>query len=380
MNIEQLTYIFSAVCLAISVYILVLTLCNNAWLSYSSRQRCATTGPKVSVLVPARNEEKHIAACLDSLLRQDYDNYSILIYDDDSTDATGRILDNYAARNPDKIRVVHGAGLPEGWYGKPHAMQRLSEQSDGEYLLFLDADTVHRPDSIGRLVAVAKRYDADLVSGYLRHGVGSFGEAAVVPSIYILSMMVMPLWMIHRTRCPAISHAIGQIMLFRASKYREIGGYSSVRQQVTEDVRIARTMKKQGGKVVFIDAKDSVSCRMYEGYKSAMKGISKNVFDYFGKSTPLLTVATIAAALFFFGPPIGMVISVAANMSAKMLFLGSYLALFLAWGAVTIQRGFPWYVPFIFPLLFINDLSGAWYARRLFSKGNSIEWKGRLVK
>ncbi|MCE5255457.1 MAG: glycosyltransferase family 2 protein [Spirochaetaceae bacterium] len=380
MSINAFFSVFSAVCLAASAYVLLLTLCNNGWLFYTARQKCATKGPRVSVLVPARNEEERIRPCLESLLRQDYDNYSILVYDDDSTDATGQILDEYAARNPGRLRVIHGRGLPEGWYGKPNAMQCLSAQSDGEYLLFTDADTVHGPDSIGRLVAAARRYDADLVSGYVRHTVGSFGETAIVPSLYILTMIVMPLWMIHRTKSPAISHAIGQLMFFRASKYREIGGYSCVRLQVSEDVQIARQMKVRGGKVVFIDAKGSVTCRMYVGYKSAMKGISKNIFDYFGKNTLLLTLATIAAALFLFAPLVGMVIPAAVMIPAQRLFLASYLAMLLAWSAVAVQRSFPWYLPFIFPLVFINVLSGAWYACRLFRTGNSIEWKGRMVK
>ncbi|HOV94877.1 MAG TPA: glycosyltransferase family 2 protein [Spirochaetales bacterium] len=373
-------YVFSIISFVISAYVLLLTLCNNAWLRFSARQKPAQTGPRINVLIPARNEEQNIVTCLNSMLAQEYDNYSIIVYDDDSTDATGQILDDYAARYPDKVRVIHGKGLPAGWYGKPHAMQCLSEASDADYLFFVDADTTHKPDSIGRFLAVAQRYDADLVTGYAWQAIGSFGEAIVVPSIYILNMIAMPLWLIHRTKAPGFSHAIGQIMFFKASKYREIGGYTLVKQQVTEDVRIARELKKQGGKVVFIDAKPSVTCRMYSDYKSSMKGVSKNIFDYFNKNTVLLSLATVAAVLFLFGPLAGVIITFATNSVAKFFFLGAFLGVFLAWVAVTVQRRLPWYVPFVFPVIFVNDLSGAWYARRVISKGNAIEWKGRFVK
>lgn len=176
MNITTIVYYYAILCTIAGGFILLITLSNVIWLSHTLFPKPLKKGPKVSVLIPARNEEKRIIPCLESLLVQDYQNYNIYLYDDDSTDGTGKILDHYAREYPGFVRVIHGGPLETGWFGKPHAMQKLLERSDGVYVLFTDADTLHKPDSIGRAVALAQRYEADLVTGYVHHTTGSFGK------------------------------------------------------------------------------------------------------------------------------------------------------------------------------------------------------------
>jgi chlorobactene glucosyltransferase len=372
--------IYAAFTAAVALYILATTILNSAWLFHSNMFEPATKGPLVSVLIPARNEAERIEACVDSFLDQRYSNFEIIVYDDDSTDATGEILDRRAEEYPGKLRVIHGKGLESGWYGKPHAMQRLSEAAKGEWLLFSDADTIHEPRSIGAAVRLAEIWKADLVSGYIRHTMGSFGETAVVPSIYLLTMIAMPLWLIQATKTPLISHAIGQYMFFRTSKYREFGGYGAVRDMVSEDVRIARKLKEAGGKAVFVDLKNFASCRMYDGYKSAMAGLSKNVFDYLGKNFAILLLGTIAVPLLFLVPIIGAAWVPDALGDAQPFFRLGVMLLLYAWLIVTMERRLPWDAPLIYPIIFINVLSTAWRAFHLFFLGKSIEWKGRMVK
>jgi len=371
--------VYGALTAVTGLFILLTTALNTVWLFHKSVHP-AKKGAKVSVLVPARNEETHIRTCVESLLSQDYDDYEIIVYDDDSTDSTGAILDRYADDNPDIVRVIHGKGVEEGWYGKPHAMQQLSEAAEGDWLLFTDADTIHKPDSIGMAVATADHYKADLVSGYLRHEVGSFGEAEVVPALYLLTMVGMPLWLIHIVKSPLISHAIGQFMFFKTSIYEKIGGYGSVRHMVSEDVRIARLVKKSGGKILFTDLKAQASCRMYDNYKSAIAGLSKNVYDYLGKNFFVLLLGTIAVPLLFFVPIIGSFWVPAFMSQAQPYFRFHFMTLLYSWTLVTMERMLPWYVPFIYPLILINVLSTAWRAFRLFFTGKAIEWKGRMVK
>ena len=380
MTMTVISIAWGALAAATGLFILLTTALNTAWLFHGGAIHPVRIGPRVSVLVPARNEEARVTTCIDSLLDQQYDDYEIIVYDDDSTDGTGAILDRYAEDYPDLIRVIHGKGLEEGWYGKPHAMQRLSESADGEWLLFTDADTIHKPDSIGKAVALADFYKADLVSGYVRHVVGSFGEAEVVPSIYLLSMAAMPLWLIHLTKSPVISHAIGQFMFFKTSSYKKINGYASVRDKVSEDIRIVRLLKKSGGKILFTDLKNQASCRMYENYKSAITGLSKNVYDYLGKNFLILLLATIAVPLLFFIPIIGSFWLPAFLSPAQPYFRFHFMVMFYSWTLLTLDRMFPWYLPFIYPLIFINVLSTAWRAFRLFSTGKAVEWKGRMVK
>ena len=369
----------AALSAAAGIWVVVLTALNAMWMLHTNMIKPRREGPLVSILVPARDEEARIAACLDSLLAQDYDRTEIIIYDDDSTDATPAILADYQARRPGRIRVIRGA-LEEGWYGKPHAMQRMSEAASGSWLFFTDADTVHRPDSVSFAAGLAEHYKVDLVSGYVRHTIGSFGEGVTVPSLYLLTMALMPTWLSHRSRIPAISHAIGQVMFFKAETYRRAGGYAAAAREVSEDVRIARLVKRAGGRVLFADLKDHVSCRMYDGYRAAVDGFSKNVYDYFDKKFALLLAVTALVPLVFFLPLLGAVWLPEALLPAQRLFRLASILVFYAWGVVTVDRGLPWYVPFVYPLIFVNTLSAAWRAFHLFATGRAIAWKGRMVK
>ncbi len=380
MSLGTITTIYALLTAAAALHILVVTGLNSIWMLHTNIVRPLKTGPLVSVLIPARNEEGRIGTCLDSLLAQNYDNMEIIVYDDDSDDATGALLERYAEENPGLVKVLHGGSLEKGWYGKPRALQRLSEAASGAWLYFTDADTVHGPDSVGQALALAGHYKADLVSGYIRLRTESFGETQVVPAIYLLSMIAMPLWLIHIVKSPLVSHAIGQAMLFRASTYREAGGYAAVRDKVSEDVRIARLVKRHGGRVVFADLKEHVSCRMYSDYKSAISGLSKNVYDYFNKNSLVLLAATAAVPLVFFVPMIGSVWVPAFLAKAQPFFRLHSLAMLYAWAILALERRLPWYLPLIHPLILVNVLSTAWKAARLFSTGRAIEWKGRMVK
>lgn len=364
---------------AAGVWIAVLTMLNAMWMLHTTLIKPARDGPLVSILIPARDEEARIGACLDSLLIQDYQRTEIIVYDDDSTDGTLAILEDYRARHPGRIRIIRGA-LEDGWYGKPHALQRLSEAASGSWLFFTDADTIHQPDSVSFAAGLAEHYRADLVSGYALHRIGSFGEAVTVPSIYLLTMALMPTWLSHRSRAPALSHAIGQVMFFKAGVYRKTGGYAAVAREVSEDVRIARLVKRAGGRVLFADLKDHVSCRMYEGYRAAVDGFSKNVYDYFDKKFALLLAVTVLVPILFFLPLLGAVWLPEALAAAQPWCRLASLLVFYAWGTVTVDRDLPWYLPFVYPLVFVNTLSAAWRAFRLFATGRAVSWKGRMVK
>lgn len=380
MSLEECAVIYAALTLAAAIFTLVLTAVNAAWMLRTSTIRPIKSGPLVSVLVPARDEEENIEACLDSLLAQNYRNLEIIVYDDDSSDGTGAILDRYRRSHPDHVKVIHGKGLAEGWYGKPQALMRLSQAAAGDWLYMTDADTVHRPDSVGFSLSLAQRYGADLVSGYVRQKLGGFGEAQVVPAIYLLSMVAMPLGLVHLTKTPRISHAIGQSMLFRKSAYDAIGGYAAVKNKVSEDVQIARLMKKHGGKALFADLKERVSCRMYRDYRSAIVGLSKNVYDYFNKNIYLLIAATAGVTLLFFLPIAASLWLPPCVAAAQPYFRLGCLVMVYAWYLLTMERMLPWYIPLIYPLILTNVLSTAWRAARLFATGKAVEWKGRMVK
>jgi chlorobactene glucosyltransferase len=371
---------YGAVTFAVCVFFFFITLSNILWLIHTLTIEPKKTGPSVAVLIPARNEALRIRPCLDSLLQQDYGSYQIYVIDDNSTDETWEVLKDYMLRFPRKLKAFKAEPLPEGWYGKPHALQELASHVKEDYMLCTDADTVHKPNSIGKAMAAAGKYGADLITGYAHHLMPTFGEASVVPSMYILTMFGMPLYLIPKTKTPLISHAIGQFMLFRRSFFEKIGGYEKVRHEATEDVKIARIVKKHGGKIAFIDLRDIVDCRMYATYNGAIQGIAKNAYDYLGKNLIILFLGTVAVPLFFFIPIIVCFVNIPWLGPALPFLKSSAILSFYTWALETIDRRLPWYVPFIYPLIFVNTMSALWRGFRLVNKEGGIEWKGRKVQ
>jgi chlorobactene glucosyltransferase len=365
---------------AACIFFFFITTSNILWLVHTLSIGPKKTGPSVAVLVPARNEALRIRPCLDSLLQQNYNSYQIYVIDDSSTDETWEILKDYMLRFPHKFKAFKAEPLPEGWYGKPHALQELASHVKEDYLLCTDADTVHKPDSIGKAMSVAERYKADLVTGYVHHLMPTFAEGTVVPSVYLLTMLGMPLYLIPSTKAPLISHAIGQFMLFRRSFFERIGGYEEVKHQATEDVKMARVVKAHGGKVVFADLRDIVDCRMYSSYREAIQGIAKNAYDYLGKNLIVLFLGTVAVPLIFFIPVIACIVPIPSFGPALPFLRASAILSFYTWVLETIDRRLPWYVAFIYPLVFVNTLSSLWRGFRLVNKEGGIEWKGRKVQ
>ena len=282
-----------------TTYFLFLSISNIIWLRLSSRKPGRTTGGKVSVLIPARNEEKNIGLCLESLLVQTYSNYEVVVLDDQSSDGTWDVVSGYAERYPGLIRAVRGNPLPDnGWYGKPHAMQQLSEYASGEYFLFTDADTVHSVESISWAVSNIEWHKADCMSGYVFQELSTFGELLIVPATYIMTTMILPLWLIAATRAPMLSFAIGQLIMFRREAFDAIGGYSSVSERISDDIFIARELKKEGFRLIFLDIRRHIRCRMYEGYRESFNGFSKNIYDFF-KNRPAFFTAAATSLVFF---------------------------------------------------------------------------------
>lgn len=378
--ITTLLTAYGVVTFVACMFFFFITLSNSVWLMRTFSIVPKKAGPSVAVLIPARNEALRIRPCIDSLLQQNYTSYQIYAIDDNSTDETWEILEEYMLRYPDKFKAFKAEPLPEGWYGKPHALQELACHVKEDYMLCTDADTTHRPDSIGKAMSIAEKYHADLVTGYVHHLMPTFAEAAVVPSIYILTMLGMPLYLIPWTKSPIISHAIGQFMLFRRSFFERIGGYETVKQRATEDVEMARVVKQHGGKIVFADLRDIVDCRMYTSYEGAIQGIAKNSYDYLGKNPIILFLGTVAVPLIFFIPIIVCFVDIPLLGPGLPFLRASAILSFCSWAFETIDRHLPWYVAFIYPLIFVNTLSSLWRGFHLVNKEGGIEWKGRKVR
>jgi chlorobactene glucosyltransferase len=260
-------------------------------------------GPMVSLLVPARDEELNIAGCVSSLLAQDYRNFEVVVLDDHSTDGTLAELQRIgAAPSGSRLRIVKGRPLPQGWHGKAWACQQLAEQSTGDLLLFTDADTRHRPDSLRRAVAAMGSCGADMLSLTPAQELGSFWEGLIVPLVYHILFTYLPICLVGTSRSPSFCYAIGQFILFRREAYLKIGGHRSVCSNIVEDVWLCKIVKRSGGRVAAYNGLDAVSCRMYRGLGDVWNGFSKNLFAGLGNNTAILFSLMLLVVQLYLAP------------------------------------------------------------------------------
>jgi len=241
----------------------------------------ASPNPLITVIVPARNEEANIQSCLHALLTQTYTNLDVVVVDDRSEDQTAAILARFA-REDNRLRIVKGRPLPNGWSGKSHALwqgaQKPSSQKYlGEWLCFVDADTVAGPECIASVFAAAQETQADLFTIQTRQRMESFWEKTILPLVFTaLTVGFNP----RRVNNPGMTDAIanGQFLFFRRSAYESIGGHRAVSDSIVEDRDLARRIKQSGLKLVFADGQSVATTRMYQNLSQIWEGWTKNIY------------------------------------------------------------------------------------------------------
>ncbi len=227
--------------------------------------------PLVSVIVPARNEEACLGACLESLVAQAGVEFEIIVADDGSTDRTRQIAQSFPG-----VRVMAPGPLPLGWSGKSNALAAAAREARGEWLLFTDADTVHVPGSLARSLAEAKQRGAALLSYSPEQEVHGFWEKAVMPVIFAeLASTYRP----SEVSDPASPSAAanGQYLLVSREAYEAVGGHAAVATSLLEDVALARAVKQSGRRIFFRYGGDAVRTRMYRSFAELREGWTKNL-------------------------------------------------------------------------------------------------------
>lgn len=249
----------------------------------------------VSVLIPARNEEATIEQTVRSALAQDV--LEVLVYDDQSDDDTPNILAALAAQD-DRLHVLQGVPLPDGWVGKPHACHRLAAAAQGEVLFFVDADVTLHDEALGRVFGIFNDYEADVVTAVPRQDVRGFTERLVLPLLHLTYVSWLPLPLIWRTRDPRFLAANGQLLAVRRVAYDRVGGFEAVRDAVVDDMAFCAAQKRAGGRVVFVDGHEIATCRMYESAGEVWRGFSKNIFEGIGSVVGLVFVLALYLGAF----------------------------------------------------------------------------------
>ena len=281
-------------------------------------------GPSVLVVVPARNEETNIAACLEALSKSIHKRLIIRVVDDGSTDRTSELAHAVAARDP-RIEIIRGVELPPGWMGKNHALWVGTRGATADYLLFVDADVRVGPECISRAVAAAERHRADLVTVMPRLLALGFWELAAQTQIAQLILGWLPARQINDPGHPR-AQGIGPFMFFRRSAYEAIGGHESVRGEVVEDMRIAERLKHAGLRLLYMRGVNHVEVRMYDSLASLVRGYTKNFHEPMKNALWLAPILAAFHLVIFAGPYLLLPLALATHSPTAIVLSAAALA------------------------------------------------------
>lgn len=257
--------------------------------------------PRVSVIVPARDEIRNLPRLLESLSALDHADFEVIVVDGGSTDGSRDVAAAWAARDP-RFRLVDEPPLPHGWVGKPWACWNGRAAATGAWLLFTDADTVHAPDSLRRAQHHARARGVGFLTAFTMQRFGTFWERVIMPPVFTLIYAAVRGPGEERLADPEHAIANGQYMLFDTETYDALGGHAHarVRGSIVEDLALAREMARAQVPATFADATGAVETRMYDGLRAMFGGWRKNVATG-ARHTPawayVLTILTFATGL-----------------------------------------------------------------------------------
>ncbi len=235
----------------------------------------APGSPGVSVLIPARNEERGIAACLESVLESEDVEVEVIVLDDHSTDRTAEIVREIAGKDS-RLRLESAPPLPDDWCGKQHACFVLSKLARHDILTFLDADVRLEPDALARLALFLDESGADLVSGFPRQETGTLLERLLIPLIHWLLLSFLPLWAMRRFRWSAFGAGCGQWFMTTRAAYERVGGHAAVKSSLHDGITLPRAYRRAGHWTDLCDASEIATCRLYHGSRAVWLGLAKN--------------------------------------------------------------------------------------------------------
>ncbi|MGI8917860.1 MAG: glycosyltransferase [Pyrinomonadaceae bacterium] len=330
---------------------------------------------KISVLIPARNEAANIGECLACVVARDGVIKEILIYDDHSTDATPRIVEQQAQLDR-RIRLLPAAALPSDWVGKNFACAQLANAAQGEWLLFLDADARLSEAAAARMLSEASERQLTLLSCWPALELKSFWEKTLLPLLNFLVFTVYPAPLSMRRPDPALGLAHGACLLVRREQYFAVGGHTAVRNAITEDIRLAHLWRERGERGLCLDGTGTLTVRMYSSLSEIWRGFEKNFFPGFRSELTFWAFIALHSILFLL--PFGLLplLSFRGGISPSLILLTVACVLLMRL-LLAVRFKQPLWPILLHPVaeafLIILALSSWWRCHS--SKG--VEWKGR---
>jgi len=330
--------------------------------------------PRVSIIVPARNEEESIEQALTQLLALDYDNYEIVAVNDRSTDRTGEIMENLAAESSARgqLRVIHHHELPKGWLGKTHAMWTATNQAAGDWLLFTDADVMFKPESLRRALAYAEAERADHVVLFPRMIMKRAGEYMTIAFFQTMFVFGHRPWKVAdpKTR----DHmGVGAFNLIRRTVYEAVGTYEALRMEVLDDMKLGKVVKNAGFAQRNVFGEDLISIRWARGAMGVVNNLTKNFFAVLSFQWWRTLISAFGLAFLNLMPFFGVGL---AQGWARLPYAVALLSIFLIYLGMSWRSAVPPYYFFLHPIstvLFVYTLLRSMFLT-LWNDG--IVWRG----
>jgi len=377
------------VCLCIAAVFFIMNILNVIYVKKVALYPDSAECPLVSVIVPARNEERNIRTCVVSLLGQDYSPFEIIVVNDHSEDSTGKILAELQEKNP-QLKVLDCAALPPGWTGKNWACDEGYRQAQGELIVFTDADTQHAPQFLRKAASALLHEKADLLTVIPRFGTVSLAEKLIMPFLIWLAYSLFPFGLMNLNRLRIVSYSNGAFLLFRRNAYRKIGGHAAIRDNVIDDLTLGRRIRRSGQRCVVVNGAAALECRMYTCMQEIYSGFAKNLFRLFSNSLPNLIAVPLSALCWLFFCAVYLVPVCAAAVC--MLFPGcihsapalplvagmSILCSLFSFLLISIHFRYPRLMAFLYPvsifLLFTIAMNSI-----IQTLSGKTQWKGRSL-
>jgi glycosyltransferase involved in cell wall biosynthesis len=330
--------------------------------------------PRVSIIVPARNEEDTIEQPLRQLLALDYDNYEVIAVNDRSTDRTGEIMNRVATSDEAHglLRVVHVAELPSGWLGKTHAMWTAAKQATGDWLLFTDADVLFKPDAVRRAIAYAEAEPADHVVLFPQMIMKRPGEKMMIAFFQTLFVFGHRPWKVADPRTK--DHiGVGAFNLIRRSVYEAIGTYQALRMEVLDDMKMGKVIKNAGYAQRNVFGDDLISIHWASGALGIVRNLTKNFFAVLSFQWLRVVVSCIGLAFLNLMPFLGIFL---AHGWARLPYGLALLSMFLIYAGMSSKSAIPPYYILLHPVsttLFLYTLLRSMFVT--LSRGG-VTWRG----
>jgi glycosyltransferase involved in cell wall biosynthesis len=349
--------------------------------------------PRVSVLIPARNEEAGIRACVESVLASAGVDFEVVVMDDASTDRTAEIVRELARQDP-RLRLEAAPALPRGWNGKQHACWALAHAARHEALCFLDADVRLAPDAVGRMAAFLVRSRNSLVSGFPRQLTGTWLERLLLPLIHFVLLGFLPIGRMRRSTDPAFAAGCGQFIMVDRAAYFASGGHAAIRETMHDGLLLPRQLRRHGYSTDLADITSLATCRMYRSAAEVWMGLAKNATEGLASPARIVPVSLLllvgqvvpfARAIWvcflvsislFFGPIVTLVHPLREAAFDVLVFL----AVLAAWlprllGVRRFRQSPTSAVLHPVGILFLLALQ--WYALARKAMGGAVSWRSR---